>query len=317
MSEGTNDIVLEVKNLTKDYGSFRAVDHISFSLSRGKIMGFLGPNGAGKTTTIHMLLGLSKPTAGEIAYFGKNFYSHREESLRRINYTSAYNQLQGRISVIENLNVFAELYAINNPKKKIGELSEYLEIQDLFNKSFWDLSAGQKTRVNIVKSLLNDPEVLLMDEPTASLDPDIADKTMSLIERIQKERNISILFTSHKMDEVERLCDRVLFLQNGKIFADDAPENLTKNIKHSNLSLVYRDSKDLVEKYLIEQSLKHTFKPHNGVDILLDEQLIPKTLFGLSQEGIWISDIEIQKPNLEDLFIYIARGRTENNETLL
>lgn len=308
MGDTKHEIVLEVKNLTKDFGSFRAVDNISFSIPRGKITGFLGPNGAGKTTTIQMLLGLNKPAGGEIFYFGKNFFNHREESLHRINYTSAYSSLQGRITVLENLKVFALLYAIDNTQQKIEELSELLEIADLHNKIFWDLSAGQKTRVNIVKSLLNDPEILLMDEPTASLDPDIADKTLALIERLQQERNLSILFTSHKMDEVERICNTVIFLQNGKIYAHDTPENLTKNITHSHLSLTYRDKREVIEEYLKEQALQYEVKPHNGIIIQLDEQLIPKTLFGLSQKGIWISDIEIHKPDLEDLFLLIARN---------
>ncbi len=314
MGDTKHDIVLEVKNLTKDFGSFRAVDNISFSIPRGKITGFLGPNGAGKTTTIQMLLGLNKPAGGEIHYFGKNFFHHREESLHRINYTSAYSSLQGRITVLENLKVFALLYAIENKQKKIEELSELLEITDLHNRIFWDLSAGQKTRVNIVKSLLNDPEILLMDEPTASLDPDIADKTLALIERLQQERNLSILFTSHKMDEVERICDTVIFLQNGKIYAHDTPGNLTKNITHSHLSLTYRDKREVIEEYLKEQSLNYEIKPHNGIEIQLDEQLIPKTLFGLSQKGIWISDIEIHKPDLEDLFLLIARNAVTKQE---
>jgi len=303
------DIVLEVKGLTKSYGSFRAVDNISFSIPRGKIIGFLGPNGAGKTTTIHMLLGLLESTAGDVYYFGKKFNEHRNECLQKINFTSAYNKLQGRITVLENLYIFSELYNIENRKKKIDELSDYLEIHDLHNQPFWDLSAGQKTRVNIVKSLLNDPEILLMDEPTASLDPDIADKTISLIESLRKDRHISILFTSHNMEEVTRLCDNVIFLQKGKIFAEDTPANLVKQITESRMILSFRENREVVESYLRQHEIKHSFKPHNTVEILLDEQLIPKILFGLSQEGIWISGIEIVKPKLEDIFLLIARNQ--------
>src|SRR6266498_3929052 len=180
--------ILQVSNLVKDYGSFRAVDGISFSVNRGKIVGFLGPNGAGKTTTIHMLLGITTPTSGNISFFGKDFITHKKPILNRINFTSAFNTLQGRITVWENLVVFAYMYGIKDPKKKLARVIEYLAIEDLLKKRYMDLSAGQKTRVNLVKSLINDPEIILMDEPTASLDPDIADKTLSFIEQMKKER---------------------------------------------------------------------------------------------------------------------------------
>lgn len=150
--------ILEVKNLVKDYGTFRAVDDISFSVQKGKIVGFLGPNGAGKTTTIHMLLGITSPTAGEISFFGKEFENNKKYILQRINFSSAFNTLQGRITVWENLVVFAYMYGIKNPKKKIMELIPYFEIEPLLNKRYLDISAGQKTRVNIIKSLLNDPK---------------------------------------------------------------------------------------------------------------------------------------------------------------
>ena len=148
-----NETIVEVKNLVKNYNSFRAVDSISLVVPRGKIIGLLGPNGAGKTTTIHMLLGITLSDGGTIKYFGKDFYKHRQECLQRINFTSAFNTLQGRISVWENLLVFAKLYSVKNPKEKIMELINYFEIPDLLPKRFWDLSSGQKTRVNLIKSL--------------------------------------------------------------------------------------------------------------------------------------------------------------------
>ncbi len=303
--------VVEVHNLTKRFGEFEAVKGISFSIPKGKIVGFLGPNGAGKTSTIHMLLGLIEPTAGDISYFGKSFTTHREKSLQKINYTSAYNSLLGRITVEQNLSVFSMIYRIHNPKKIIAQLAESFEITDLLNQQFWTLSAGQKTRVNLVKALLNDPEVLLMDEPTASLDPDIADKTLSYIESLRDEKGLSILFTSHKMEEVTRICDVVIFLDHGKIVAEDTPRNLTKNVKDSILIISFEGNKEELKKYLITKELKHTFTSKDSVRIKTLEENLPKVLFGIKEEGIWLKNIDIEKPDLEDVFLDIARSKTK------
>lgn len=302
------NIVLEVRNLTKKFGDFTAVDNISFSLQKGEVLGLLGPNGAGKTTTIHMLLGITQVTSGVMRYFGKDLYKHRQYCLQRINFTSAFNTLQGRISIWENLLVFAHLYRIKNPKKKIINLVEYFEISDLLSNRYWDLSAGQKTRVNIIKALLNDPEVILMDEPTASLDPDIADKTLSLIEMLKKSRNISLLYTSHNMDEITRICDRVVFLDHGRIIAEDSPLGLTKRIVNSQLKLMFDGDKNVVEKYLKEENQNYVFADNNLVTINTKEESIPKIIFGMGKIGIWITDIEVKKPTLEDFFLQIARG---------
>src|SRR5689334_2940936 len=163
--------VLEVDQLTKLYGHFRAVDAISFTLNKGSIVGLLGPNGATKTTTIQMLVGITLPDAGSIRYFGLDLHKHREQCLQRVNFASSYNMLQNRITVWENLIVYARLYNVKHPESRIREMGQYFGIAGLFGQRFLTLSAGQKTRVNLVKALLNDPEVILMDEPTASLDP--------------------------------------------------------------------------------------------------------------------------------------------------
>lgn len=302
--------LLEVKNLVKNYGEFRAVDGISFSIPRGKIVGFLGPNGAGKTTTIQILLGVTLSNGGSISYFGKDFSTHRLECLQRINAASAFNTLMGRISVWENLFVFAELYQIANPKKKIKELGDYFGISDLFSTKYQYLSAGQKTRVNLVKSLLNDPEILLMDEPTASLDPDIADKTLELIEKLRDERNLSILYTSHNMQEITRICDEVIFLDHGKIVAHDTPENLTKRITSAGLQLAFVGERGALESYLRSESVTHSFPERHVVHVEIEELLIPKILFDISKTGVTIVDIEIQKPTLEDVFLQIARKQS-------
>lgn len=299
--------VLEVENLVKNYGSFRAVDGVSFVVPKGKVIGFLGPNGAGKTTTIQMLLGITERSGGVIKYFGNDFFTHKRESLQRINFASAFNTLLGRISVIENLMVFAGLYQVKNPKIKIAELAKYFEAEDLLTERYWDLSSGQKTRVNLMKSLLNDPELLLMDEPTASLDPDITDKTLTLIEELRKTRNLSILYTSHNMDEITRICDEVIFLDHGSIVAQDTPLNLTKRITGSELRLVFDGKKETIEKYLKAEKQPFTFPNDHTVIIDTQESLIPKLIFGINEKGVEVTDIEVEKPNLEDVFLQIAR----------
>lgn len=306
-----SDNLLEVKNLVKEYGSFTAVDGISFAVPRGKVIGFLGPNGAGKTTTIQILCSITLPTSGKISYFGKDFFTHREYCLQHINFASAFNTLQGRITVMENLLVFADLYSVKNAKKKSLELLEYFEIAHLEKEVYQNLSAGQKTRVNLVKSLLNDPELLLLDEPTASLDPDIADKTLSLIESLRKDKQISILYTSHDMQEITRVCDEVIFLDHGKIVAQDTPLGLTKRITGATLRLTFDGKKVDVEKFLKQNEHKYFFHTNNTVEIQTQEKIIPKIIFSLSSEGIWITDIDVEKPTLEDYFLQIARGRTD------
>jgi ABC-2 type transport system ATP-binding protein len=301
------ETVLEVHNLVKNYGTFRAVDGISFSVERGKIVGFLGPNGAGKTTTIQILSGTTLANGGSVKYFGKDFSTHREECLQRINAASAFNTLMGKISVWENLYVFAELYQVEKPKNKISSLLEQFEISDLCDKLYKDLSSGQKTRVNIAKALLNDPELLLMDEPTASLDPDIADKTLSLIENLRKERNLSILYTSHNMNEITRICDEVVFLDHGSIVAHDTPQNLTKRISSATLRISFDARTSGFDEYLKDKNLDATFPEPNTIAILSHEAGIPGILFDLSKTGIWITDIEVAKPTLEDVFLQIAR----------
>lgn len=299
--------ILEVENLVKNYGSFKAVDGISFAVPKSKVIGLLGPNGAGKTTTIQVLLGITLLNLGTIKYFGKDFNKNKQYCLQRINYASAFNTLQGRISVWENLLVFSYLYGLKNPKKKIDELAQYFEITDLLPQRYWDLSTGQKTRVNIIKSLLNDPELILMDEPTASLDPDVADKTLSLIEKLRESRELSILFTSHDMNEVTRLCDEVIFLDHGKIVAQDTPLALTKRIPTAKLKVVFDAERGKVEKYLKQEKQNYEFLGKNIVLITTEEILIPKVIFGLSNTNIWITDIEVKKPTLEDVFLQIVR----------
>jgi len=300
--------VLQVKNLTKKFGSFTAVNNISFELKEGEILGLLGPNGAGKTTVIQMLLGITTPDGGNIYYFNKDFFSHPQFCLSRLNFTSAFNNLQGRTTVWENLVVFANLYQVENYIVKIKKLVTRFEMDDLINKRYFDLSTGQKTRANFIKALINDPKIILMDEPTASLDPDIADKTLTFIEELRKERPITILYTSHNMAEVTRICDRVIFLDRGEIVAQDTPLGLTKRIQVAQLRLTFNDNKDAVAQYVKKEGLNCRFDGEHVVYITTEEKILPKIIFDLSKVGIWMTDIEVKKPTLEHVFLQIARG---------
>ena len=303
--------LLQVEHLVKDFDGFRAVDRVSFEIPRGRIIGLLGPNGAGKTTTIHMLLGITTPTSGRIVYFGRDFRANRQASLQRINFASSYNTLQGRITVWQNLAVFGHLYGLRRPDDKIRKWAEYFAVTPLLNKRYWDLSTGQRTRVNLIKALLNDPELILMDEPTAALDPDIADKTLTLIEEIRRDAGVSILYTSHRMNEVTRICDEVIFLDRGRIFAQDTPLGMTKRIRSAQLRLTVEGDRKTVAAFLKEQAQGFQFTQDHTVVIQTTEQRIPDLIFGLSERGVWITDIEVEKPTLEDVFLKIARGDSD------
>lgn len=231
--------LVEIKGLTKDFGAVRAVDNISFDLYEGEILGLLGPNGAGKTTTLQMLLGLITPSTGDIEIFGKKLALERSEILARVNFSSSYISLPFSLTVIENLRVFARLYDVKERDNIIDQLLETFEIEKLRHVSTRKLSSGQMTRVCLVKALLNNPSVLFLDEPTASLDPDIADKTRSLLRSIRTEKNISILYTSHNMAEMEEMCDRIIFLNCGQIVACGRPAELLKEFGSRDLEEVF------------------------------------------------------------------------------
>lgn len=231
--------IIEVKNLVKDFGKAKAVKGISFFVEEGTITGFLGPNGAGKTTTIQMLLDIITPTSGEIKIFGQNYKEHRQEILSKLNFSSPYVAMPGSLRVWENLYTFARLYGVRKIKEKIEELSSFFEIGEMMNKMTASLSTGQLTRLNLTKALLNDPKLLLLDEPTASLDPDIADKTRILLRKIQRDRGITILYTSHNMEEVEEICDRVIFVNKGEIKDEGTPEELIKKYGKQDMNDVF------------------------------------------------------------------------------
>ncbi|MBI5286508.1 MAG: ABC transporter ATP-binding protein [Deltaproteobacteria bacterium] len=231
--------IVEVRNLVKVFNGLRAVDNISFEIHSGEILGILGPNGAGKTTTLQMLLGLTTPTSGEIKIFGLDIQYHRSKILQDVNFSSSYISMPYSLTVMENLTVFARLYGIKNHREKIMELLRAFEIEDIKDTVVRKLSSGQITRVCLAKALLNDPKVLFLDEPTANLDPDIADKTRRLLKRIKGERGLSILYTSHNMREMEEMSDRIIFLDRGRIIASGRPEEVLVRFKGESLEEVF------------------------------------------------------------------------------
>lgn len=239
-SNVTNKTVLQVYDLKKYFEKPRltkAVDGISFSVKQGQIVGILGPNGAGKTTTIQMLLGVSTPTDGMISYFGKNFTGKETDIKQMINFSSAYANLPFRMTVWENLDIYSRIYAVKNRKQRIKHLLESFAVTNLAKKRMIQLSAGQKTRVMLAKSFLNWPKIILLDEPTASLDPEIADQVRKFLLNQQKTYKVTILITSHNMKEVEELCDNIIFLHHGKILASGSAKQLLKKFHMGKLRL--------------------------------------------------------------------------------
>lgn len=233
--------VVEVEGLTKRFDSLTAVDGVSFSVRRGVVTALLGGNGAGKTTTIAMLLGLLLPTCGSIRIFGRDMLADRFPLLARMNFSSPYVDLPHRLTVRQNLTVYAHLYRLADTRARIAQLAEDLDLADILDRPYGKLSAGQKTRVALAKSLLNAPDLLLLDEPTASLDPDTADYVRGYLEAYQRNSGASILLASHNMLEVERLCSDVIMLKRGAIVDRGAPDELIARYGLSNLEEVFID----------------------------------------------------------------------------
>ena len=230
---------LEVFRLTKNYESKEAVKNISFKVNKNQIMGILGPNGCGKTTTIGMILGLLKPSSGKVLINGIEIENRRVELLNNINFISPYIELPKKLTVKQNLEVYGRLYDVKNLKIKIESISEKLRLNTILNKITGELSSGQKNRVSLAKSIINDPSVLLLDEPTASLDPETGDFVRSFLEEYQEEKKTSILLASHNMAEVERLCSSVLMMNKGSIIDLGTPEELIKKHGRRNMEEVF------------------------------------------------------------------------------
>ena len=234
-----NENIIEVKKLNKIYDKTIAVKDLSFVINKGKIIGLLGPNGCGKTTTIAMILGLVKPTSGEVIIKRKNIEKERINLLEKMNFISPYVELPKKLTVEENLKVYAGLYGVKNANEKIYELVNELRLNEFFKKKTGELSSGQKNRISLAKALINDPEILMLDEPTASLDPETGDFVRSFIENYSSKTNVTILLASHNMNEVERLCDSVMMMKDGIIVDTGKSQELISRHGRKNLEEVF------------------------------------------------------------------------------
>ena len=307
--------VLSVKDLRKVYPGkkkeFVAVDSISFELFPGEILGLLGSNGAGKTTTIQMLLSTLKPTSGSIVYFGKDFVKHRSDILKKVVFASTYVSLPWMLTIGQNLEVFARLYGV--PAKEVhprmDALLDRFGILGKKRNTVSQLSAGQITRLMLVKAFMVRPEVVLLDEPTASLDPDVAQDVCQFVLEQRDQFNTSVLFTSHNMAEVSEVCDRVLFLQNGKIIADNVPEVLARSVSTCRMQLLVGDG--MKRTVMIAEKLSMPYKmEHRTIELNLDETQIATFLTALAHAGVVYTNINIIQPTLEDYFIkMVETGR--------
>lgn len=299
--------ILEVKNLKKTFKKTQVIKGLSFDMAEGEILGILGPNGAGKTTTLQMLLGILTPSSGSIQVFGQDLSTHKSEILEKMNFSSTYVDLPWRLTVHENLEWSAWLYDITDRRKRLGQIKELFRLEKQWDQPVASLSAGQKTRVNLARSMINFPSLLLLDEPTASLDPEVAGYIREFFSNQRKTYNKSIILTSHNMSEVESLCDRVIILKDGLIVGNDTPSNLAKKLEFSHLSL--RVTKNMLElDKLISLRKLDTQKEKNCYKITMKEQLLPLFLYELTKKNIHYTEISIDKPTLEDYFMKVAKS---------
>jgi len=311
----TSNIVLSVKDLKKVYpgkDARPAVDSISFQLKKGEILGLLGPNGSGKTTTIQMLLGTLSYTEGSIVYFDKPFPKYRSEILQSVSFASTYTSLPWILTLEENLVVFGALYGLSKAEstQKFDPLLKRFGIYDKKYQKVSALSAGQVTRLMLVKAFFTEPKIVLLDEPTASLDPDIAKDICAFLLEQREKMGVSILFSSHRMDEVMEICDRTIFLKEGKIIADDVPQKLARSVSSYRVRLVIVDGLEKTKAMVENMSLHYSFD-HKIFEIHVEEEKIPILLNTLSQQNVRYANIQIEEPSLEDFFLQIAK-RSKN-----
>ena len=301
------------RNLTKTFKGLTAVNDVSLSLNGGEILGLLGPNGAGKTTTFQMLLGILTPTTGSIHYFGKDLSTHRSEILERVNFSSTYTNLPWNLKVSDNLAFISRLYRINNRKGRLAEIIDTFRLEPLLSQSVVSLSAGELTRLNLAKAFINDPEVVLLDEPTASLDPESAHLIREYILKRRKELGMSVLFTSHNMSEVETVCDRVVFIHRGSVVADDSPTNLARTLDRCNVSLLVlpQHERAFAECCALLSTTISTRDGHSSITIR--ESLVSDLLVELAGRSIPLHGITITRATLEDYFLNQAHTTRESN----
>ncbi len=278
----TQTPLVRARALTKKFDSQTAVDRIDFDIWPGEIVGFLGPNGAGKTTTIRMLMNILNPTSGELTLFGHNYKHTRVKILSQMNASSGSLTLPGKLTVAENLRVFADMYGIPRPTDRIEALLRKFDLNELQNRSLYSLSTGQQVRVALAKAFLNQPKLLLLDEPTASLDPDVADRVREFLLNVVREEGTTVFLTSHNMLEVEKVCSRVLFLNDGKIQAEGTPKELAQRARRWRVTI-------------------------NGISSEMDSNDVGPHVTKLVRSGTDIESLSVHEPTLEEFFVRSAR----------
>lgn len=309
--------VVEVKNLKKTYEKnswkpwkngrkTKALRGINFDVKEGEIFGIVGPNGAGKTTLVNILSGLLYKDTGSVKIFGKETKQNRKELADRMNVATAYSKLSGNLTIEENLRVFAKIYDVENRKEKINHVLELFEISDLRGKKIYHLSAGQKTRANLAKSFINQPEILLLDEATAGLDPHIADVTRKAIRQINEEHETTIIITSHDMEDIDSLSDRMMFLHQGKILRTGTPRELKKDIHIKVLEVTVDEVNDDF-RGLIDHLDGELDENTARVKIEQEEHII-EILDSISEIDVTVIDIEAKNPDLNEVFKKVARN---------
>ncbi len=299
--------ILEVKDLKKTFKKSEIIKGLNFDLKEGEILGILGPNGAGKTTTLQMLLGILTPTSGSIEIFGKNIETDKSDILEHMNFSSTYTDLPWRITVAENLTWTSWLYDIDDRKKRLEKIKSIFRLEKIWSQPFGSLSAGQRTRVNLARSMINFPRILLLDEPTASLDPEVAIYMREFFAAQRTKFNTSIILTSHNMAEVEELCDRVIILKDGLIVGNDTPARLAKKIEFCHLNLKVTKNTQLLNSLIASRKLEHT-EAGPDYSISIKESLLPLFLYEVTKKNISYTEISIDKPNLEDYFMKVAKS---------
>ena len=297
--------LVTARGLTKVFNLKKAVDAIDFDIWPGEVVGFLGPNGAGKTTTIRILLNLLNPTEGKLTLFGSTYARHRSEILRQMNSSSGTLTLPGKLSVLENLLVFADLYGIASVRSRIDYLIGKFDLKDFLSRPLYSLSTGQQVRVSLAKAFLNSPQLLLLDEPTSSLDPDVADRVRTFLMDAVKEEGTTVFLTSHNMSEVGRICSRILFLNEGKIQVEGTPRELAQRIKRWKIFL---KTKKPLSNQQIQFPAEASITVHDrDMRIEIDQNQVGSFLTNLVHQGVEIETVSIHEPTLEDFFVHSAR----------
>lgn len=286
-----------------------AVDGISFHVERGEIVGLLGPNGAGKSTTIQMLLGALKPTSGEISYFGKDLSLKRSEILAQVGYLNGYSRMPWNLTVYENLQVHARLYGFSAVEraKRIAGMLELFSASSFRNKLSSQLSAGESTRILLARAFLSQPKLVLLDEPTAALDPSVCRDVIDFVKQQRRLHEVSMLYTSHNMAEVAEICDRVIFLRKGTVLACGKPAELAATLTMSKLKLGMAQGVSALRNFLQERKLPNRVLDE-CVEVSLSDEHIPDLLTAIAAEKLRLSSIEIEKPTLEDYFLTVSQG---------